>query len=478
MNRMYPWHQFVLVHLGVLALGLSGRCLRGDDTPGPTMDPIQLADARRITQICEEVVKAFPPGERSRQSTTERDNVLAAVRDLPALMRREGSAVREGFAWSTAWPVTEDTFDIQQSLGFLTPHRPGISPSPTILELRTRDLDQVTEGMSSEDVAQILGKPDDSFEQNTIPTGYQKTVLYALAGNRTAFLWFGSDDRLSYKYPNRSAAVRMATGGPSPPSRASGVQPAVAMEPVRAPSPPAVATQPAAEPAPLTTVRSRVAVPDPSGIQIGDTVLVPAHSRLRTVRSTIYLQTDLHLRVVDVSGDQIGCWLRYADGDGAVAWVHSSSVVRAWQYAANPAVQPLPETAPPLGRESLQPVMYNADPATPAVRPQTTVYGASIITFDNQSGEPAVVRLVGPTPAEVHVANGGRNAIRRVAPGEYVVYIRYGVAGACRYTQGERFTVREAGLEYSNIAMTLHTVPGGNYRYHESSEDEFNRAGT
>jgi len=459
-----------------VALGLSSRCLWGDENQYQTINLIRLADARRVTQICEDVVKAYPPGDRSRQWTTDRDNLLAAVRELPNRIRREGSAVREGFAWYTGGPVTEDTFDIQQTLGFLAPHRPGISPGPSILELRTQYFDQVTEGMSSEDVAQVLGKPDDSFEQNTLATGYQKTVLYALAGNRTAFLWFGSDDRLSYKYPNRSVPVRMATGSPSPPSRDPGVQPAVAMQPVTASSPPAVATQPAADRAPPTAVRKPVAAADPSGIRIGDTVLVPAHSSLRTWRSAICLPTDLHLCVVDVRGDQIGCLLRYADGDEAVAWVDSPSVVRAWQNDANTDVKPIPGAAPPRGSEPLQPVVYTADTSSPAVRPQHRVHGSSIITFDNHSGEPARVRLVGPTQDEVYVANGGQGSIHRVAPGAYVVYIRYGAAGAYRYTRGEHFTVQEVGLNYSNIAITLHTVPSGNYRYRASSEAEFNQA--
>lgn len=460
MRRTNFHHQLVLIHVSVVALGLSSRCLQGDENQHQTMDPIQLADARRVTQVCEEVIRAYPPGDRSRQWTTERDNLLAAVRELPGLMRREGSAVREGFAWYTAGPVTENTFDIKQSQGFLAPHRPGILPGPTILELRTQYLDQVSEGMSSEDVAQILGKPDDSFEQNTVSTGYQKTVLYALAGNRTAFLWFGSDDRLSFKYRDRSPGRIEA--GPWP-SRDPGVQPAVA-------------TQPAAEPALPTAVRKPAAAADPSEIRIGDTVLVPAHSTLRTWRSTICPPTDLHLCVVDVRGEQIGCLLRYADGDEAVAWVDRSFAVRAWQNGANPAMQPIPQAAPPRGTETLQQVGFTSNTPAPAVRPQSSVHGSSIITFDNQSGEPALVRLVGPTQDEVYVAHGGRSSIRRVAPGAYVLYVRYGAAGAFRWTRGEHFTVQETGLNYSNIAITLHTVPSGNYRYRESSEAEFNQA--
>ena len=121
MNRMYLWHQLVLVHLGVVALGLSGRHLRGDENPGRPWIRSSWPMPGGSPRSARKSSKAFPPGDRSRQWTTERDNLLAAVRELPGLMRREGSAVREGFAWYTAGPVTEDTFDIQQSRGFLAP---------------------------------------------------------------------------------------------------------------------------------------------------------------------------------------------------------------------------------------------------------------------------------------------------------------------------------------------------------------------
>jgi hypothetical protein len=244
----------------------------------------------------------------------------------------------------------------------------------------------------------------------------------------------------------------------------------VATQPVTAPKPVALVTPSAVEAPPPA------AAPDPSRIQIGDTVLVPAHSSLRTSRSTISLPTDLRLRVVDVRGDHVGCLLRYADGDEAIAWVDRSLAVRAWQHGVSPAMPPVPGAAPPRSNEPLQHVGLTAAAPAPAVRSQPSVYGSSIITFDNQSGEPALVRLVGPTQEGVYVANGGQGSIRRVAPGVYAIYIRYGAAGAYRWTRGEYFTVQEVGLSYSNIAITLHTVPSGNYRYRESSEAEFNQA--
>jgi hypothetical protein len=109
------------------------------------------------------------------------------------------------------------------------------------------------------------------------------------------------------------------------------------------------------------------------------------------------------------------------------------------------------------------------------VLPQATevVYGSSIITFDNQSGQPALVRLIGPTRAEVHVPNGGSNSIHRVAPGHYVIRVRYGTPGQYRYAEGQRFEVQGSATSYSHVTITLHTVPAGNYAMHSSSEAAF-----
>jgi hypothetical protein len=180
----------------------------------------------------------------------------------------------------------------------------------------------------------------------------------------------------------------------------------------------------------------------------------------------------LRLRVVDVRGDQIGCLLHYADGDEAVGWVDKSFAAKPRQDGTNVDLRP---AAQPRGNEQLQPVGYTTRTPQAVVRPQPSAYGASIITFDNQSGDPAVVRLVGPTRDEVYVPNGGQSSIRRVAPGEYVIFVRFGTAGAYRYTRGDPFHVQEYGANHSSITITLHTVPTGNYNYHEGSEAEFNQ---
>ncbi len=105
--------------------------------------------------------------------------------------------------------------------------------------------------------------------------------------------------------------------------------------------------------------------------------------------------------------------------------------------------------------------------------PDEVAYGSSIITFDNQSGEPALVRLVGPTRAEVDVPNGTRKSIHSVAPGRYVIRVRYGTPGRYRYTEGEPFEVEASAFSYSHVTISLHMVSNGNYTMRPSSQAAF-----
>ena len=189
----------------------------------------------------------------------------------------------------------DDTVDIKHVEGFLAPHRPGPTPTSAVVDLRAKEFSRVKRGMSPEKVAQILGRPDDSFEQNTAQTGYQRTVFYALPGARTAFLWFDAEDRLSYQYPRHRAS-----------------------EPVHI----EVVNRRGYEPEPTRAIDP---APDPPEIRINDMIVVRPHTTMRRSRSTVYTPWELYLRVVDVRGDQIGCLLRYREGDAAVAWVASHS---------------------------------------------------------------------------------------------------------------------------------------------------------
>jgi len=96
------------------------------------------------------------------------------------------------------------------------------------------------------------------------------------------------------------------------------------------------------------------------------------------------------------------------------------------------------------------------------------------IFFDNQSGEPALVKLHGPTTTEIEVPNGIKRGVKAL-PGRYTIKVRYGVAGKFHYTKGEKFEVKETATTTSIITITLHKVVAGNYDSAPISEDEFNK---
>lgn len=97
------------------------------------------------------------------------------------------------------------------------------------------------------------------------------------------------------------------------------------------------------------------------------------------------------------------------------------------------------------------------------------------ITFDNQSGEPALVKVIGTTGQTVEVPKGQSRTVN-VAAGEYYLLVRYGSKpDQYSYTKGDPFTVNQTAIQYSVINITLHKVVGGNYPTHPSSHEEFDR---
>jgi tetratricopeptide (TPR) repeat protein len=101
-----------------------------------------------------------------------------------------------------------------------------------------------------------------------------------------------------------------------------------------------------------------------------------------------------------------------------------------------------------------------------SVRAQNTV------SFDNQSGEPALVKLIGPTSSDIEVPNGSKQALQASA-GKYFIKVRYGSQGNYHYTKGQEFTVDETATTTSDITITLHKVVHGNYGSSPISEQEF-----
>ena len=94
------------------------------------------------------------------------------------------------------------------------------------------------------------------------------------------------------------------------------------------------------------------------------------------------------------------------------------------------------------------------------------------VSFDNQSGEPALVKLIGPTSSEIEVPNGTKPVVQVLA-GKYFIKVRYGVQGKYHYTKGQEFTVDETATTTSGITITLHKVVNGNYGSSPISEQEF-----
>jgi len=98
------------------------------------------------------------------------------------------------------------------------------------------------------------------------------------------------------------------------------------------------------------------------------------------------------------------------------------------------------------------------------------------ITFDNQSGEDALVKLIGPTKRAVKVSNR-ETQIVNVAAGKYYILTRYGSKPVqYRYSKGKPFTVTQTATQYSIITITLHKVIGGNYPTHKISGKDFDNA--
>lgn len=100
------------------------------------------------------------------------------------------------------------------------------------------------------------------------------------------------------------------------------------------------------------------------------------------------------------------------------------------------------------------------------------IQAASTVTFDNKSGEPALVKLIGPTASSVSVENSKKESVS-VTPGHYFIKVRYGVPAAYYYSKGDEFDVTETATSASDISITLHKVVAGNYGSKTITQGEF-----
>ena len=101
-----------------------------------------------------------------------------------------------------------------------------------------------------------------------------------------------------------------------------------------------------------------------------------------------------------------------------------------------------------------------------------SAFAQNKVVFDNQSGEPALVKLIGPTQREVEVPNGAK-AGADAAAGRYTIKVKYDNPGKYRYSKGQEFEVTETSTAKSETTITLHKVVAGNYETEPISEQEF-----
>jgi hypothetical protein len=97
------------------------------------------------------------------------------------------------------------------------------------------------------------------------------------------------------------------------------------------------------------------------------------------------------------------------------------------------------------------------------------------ITFDNQSGQPALVKLVGPSRRTAQIPDRQRRTVSAVG-GKYYILTRYGSKpDEYRYSRGDSFNVTQTATRRSIITITLHKVKDGNYGSKDIAADEFER---
>ncbi len=95
------------------------------------------------------------------------------------------------------------------------------------------------------------------------------------------------------------------------------------------------------------------------------------------------------------------------------------------------------------------------------------------ITFDNQSGRNAVVRIMGPTKTIAKMQRDEKRIVH-VAAGEYYILVRYGdSAKEYSYTKSSTFSVVQSEGKVSIIRFTLHRRSGGTFNSQPVSGNEF-----
>jgi len=95
------------------------------------------------------------------------------------------------------------------------------------------------------------------------------------------------------------------------------------------------------------------------------------------------------------------------------------------------------------------------------------------LTLQNDSGQFALVKIVGPTRAVAKVPLDQKKTIH-LAPGEYYILVRFGFAPKeYIYTKGNPFPVIQKDDQFSHTTIILHRVVAGIGNPHEVPDEEF-----
>ena len=97
---------------------------------------------------------------------------------------------------------------------------------------------------------------------------------------------------------------------------------------------------------------------------------------------------------------------------------------------------------------------------------------ASTVTFDDQSGGPALVKLVGPSSTTVEVKEGKQETVEATGR-HYFIKVRYGTPGHYCYSKGDDLDIKETATSVSMITITLRKVVDGNYGTRQITGEEF-----
>lgn len=99
------------------------------------------------------------------------------------------------------------------------------------------------------------------------------------------------------------------------------------------------------------------------------------------------------------------------------------------------------------------------------------------IIFDNQSGQNAVVKVIGSTKLVVKVPKQRKKTVH-VAAGDYYILVRYGDSEKdFSYTKSDPFVVTQSEDQYSIITFTLYRTRGGDFNASPVSPEVFEGEG-